>query len=227
MEVVTAALLSARFPYVSTSGALLRCVPNSSDPVVTYAVDGGYYENSGLLTLVQIWTAVEPLVREYNRTVGSSAPIAPWIVVADNAYRSVGIEEASRRPLEIFAPLQTRGNDNTLLDQGPLEQMASSALRSQEVQCSIDQGQGPSCMAQTSSRCIVVISPMRRPSVAAPLGWVLSETSRSDLKEQHERRLSEVAGVPELRKQLAGASMQPDTPCVWKAVFNQPHAATR
>lgn len=66
LELVSAALLSARFPVVSPSGVLERC---QSDKVQTsYAIDGGYFENSGLLTVLQLHHALEPLIQEHNRT---------------------------------------------------------------------------------------------------------------------------------------------------------------
>ena len=80
---------------MSPSGALVRCpLERSLSPAAadslrtqTYVVDGGYYENSGILTLLQVWRAVEPLVRQANAAPGARR-IVPWLVVMDNHYRS-------------------------------------------------------------------------------------------------------------------------------------------
>lgn len=120
-------LLSARFAFVSPTGALVRCGKRSS-----YVVDGGYYENSGLLTLIQIWARLEPYVREYNRS-HTSQPIAVWMMSVDNAYRDSANAQTSRRPIEMLAPLRAKGNNNRLIDQEPLEQMAAGLVRSRPV----------------------------------------------------------------------------------------------
>lgn len=60
IRATSAALLAARFPYVTPSGALRSCPPpdNTDDPRTTHVVDGGYLENTGLLTLLQTWDSV-------------------------------------------------------------------------------------------------------------------------------------------------------------------------
>jgi hypothetical protein len=176
MRVVTAALLSARFPIVSPSGALLRCVVDSSagrldtSRIVTYSVDGGYYENSGLLTLLQIWSAVAPKVQRYNQdSLGHKHRIEPWIVVADNQYRGAADASKPRRPLELVAPFKALTN-NRIVSQNTLEQRAAFA---------VDSGH------------LIVIAPTLRPTIAAPLGWVLSATSRAELNTQLKERVAD------------------------------------
>jgi len=206
MRAVTAALLSARFPIISPSGALLRWVPDTpsskggnqvanKSQVITYDVDGGYYENSGLLTLLQIWAAIDPLVREHNQsTRANDHPISPWIVVVDNHYRSNAKAAQPRRPLELVAPLSALSN-NRILGQTALEQTAALAVRAEGDRVS----PGPK-----TTGGMVVIAPTMEPSVAAPLGWVLSETSRSDMNNQFKARhlLNESPGASGLRELL-------------------------
>lgn len=203
MPAVTAALLSARFPIITPSGALLRRTLGSSDTgdndarTTTYAVDGGYNENSGLFTLLQIWAEVEPLVRQHNQSLaGKKRLIAPWIVVADNHYRSKAEGAPSQRPLELIAPVSALSN-NTILSQSSLEQMAALAIRSPASRCTTSEAVdglrtdadctaepvGASPKSEISSG-LVVIAPSKKPAAAAPLGWVLSETSRTSLSEQ-------------------------------------------
>ena len=188
MRAVTAALLSARFPVVSPSGALLRCIVDSAPlargrpPVrrqlVTYTVDGGYFENSGLMTLLQIWESIEPKVREHSNDSTRRGRIVPWILVADNHYREKADAPSGRRPLELLVLFKALASTtNRVVSQGTLEQQARATL-----------GSGPECLAPMEGRaerggsgCFVVIAPSREPAIAAPLGWVLSPTSRADL----------------------------------------------
>jgi len=183
MRAVTAALLSARFPIVSPTGALLRCVVDSSGGkgdtavrrIVTYDVDGGYYENSGLLTLLQIWQAIAPKVLRHNQDSQSSrSPIEPWIVLVDNQYRGAAEAPQPRRPLELVAPFKALTN-NRIVSQNTLEQRAAFAM---------DTGH------------LIVIAPTLRPTIAAPLGWVLSATSRAELRSQLDGQLPPV-GAPQ------------------------------
>ena len=218
-RIATAALLSARFPLVSPSGAVAHCVADQKStkdsiprllvPNVTYAVDGGYYENTGLLTLLQLWSEVEPLVRQKNREAADGHPkIVPWIIVIDNHYRSAARIESRRRPYELLAPLRSLQNKN-ILGQAGLEEMARLSMRATPERCADSRtkptgtreattpsaGEGP-LHDETTRGCFLVIAPAKRPSVTAPLGWVLSSTSMSDLQSQlHARMQSGRSGV--------------------------------
>jgi hypothetical protein len=169
MRATTAALLSARFAYVTPSGALRRCF--GDEEIVSYDVDGGYYENSGLLTLVQMWDALAPVVDAYNEgelppgaaPVGST--VQPWIVLLDNHYRSSAISAPPKRPLELLVPLITKSET---LSQTALEQVASAAM---------SQADDDPATAPTYFR----LAPATEPGVTAPLGWVLSQQTRDDL----------------------------------------------
>jgi hypothetical protein len=248
MRAVTATLLSARFPFLTPSGALLRRVPAASTQEgstklpekasITYVVDGGYYENSGLLTLLEIWGALEPMVRAYNQAAGAGSPIAPWIVVADNHYRSDAQSSTSRRPRELAVPFFAVANDSKILSQSALEQMAVSSLTRpvpsfcppdnnaestrHPTFCAPDSGGAQTLTKRRATEnCLVVISPSRKPSVSAPLGWVLSQISRADLQAQLGARIEPRRGAPsteELLRQLGKAPTNNDhspASCVW------------
>jgi hypothetical protein len=67
VRATTAALLAARFPIVTPSGAMRRCIKTSeSDHQTSYVVDGGYLENTGILTLLQSWHQVAGYVTGCN-----------------------------------------------------------------------------------------------------------------------------------------------------------------
>ncbi len=202
LRVVTAALLSARFPFVSPSGALHRCVDDPSTEatgaaveMVTYSVDGGYYENSGLLTVLQMWIDLAPAVQRHNLLADAgmeSAFIEPWIVVVPNGYRSSALVKPPDRPQELVLPVSTRGQLTTVFGEDALMQTATAALEAfKTAPC----GDGLPCFAPRSEA--VRIGPTLAPSIAAPLGWVLSDMSRDELDTQLEAAIcgDAVAGL--------------------------------
>jgi hypothetical protein len=83
----TAALLSARWPYISPSGRIAQCGASTSDATPrTYAVDGGYHEGSGAATALDVWDAVAPSVLEYNAAHPTGPYVVPFAVQIDNGY---------------------------------------------------------------------------------------------------------------------------------------------
>jgi hypothetical protein len=119
--------------------------------------------------------------------------VVPWIVIVDNHYRSKARSAQSRRPFETVVPLRTIMNNNRILAQPALEQMAVVAIGSDRTHCTVrgggevpDSTSVPDTTFRDAARrgCVVVIAPTQKPSVEAPLGWVLSETSRADLDSQ-------------------------------------------
>lgn len=82
----TAALLSARFPFVSPSGRLGACRENAEDSSDTYihVVDGGYGDNSGGASVAALWDGIEPTVL---KNVASQDPCAvPVLLQIDSGY---------------------------------------------------------------------------------------------------------------------------------------------
>jgi hypothetical protein len=154
-------------------------------------VDGGYYEGSGLLTLIQIWLAVEQMVQDHNLDSTAATRIVPWIVVADNHYRSFRTAGPTRRTPETVIPLAAFLANDTLKPSA-LEQLAQIHTIKWSV---------PGCIAPSSkaelepspSQCggLVVVAPIQRPSISAPLGWVLSDVSRRDLDVQLSSQLDQ------------------------------------
>ena len=148
VRATTAALLAARFPVVTPSGALSRCVTAETNlgttrprPIVkietNYVVDGGYLENTGILTLAQVWDAVEGPVTRCNAAASegraiegcpsdASGPlwIEPWFIMMENHYRSaVAAPPSGDRPRELLVPLVAAIKRSTTLDTVPLEQL--------------------------------------------------------------------------------------------------------
>lgn len=206
MSAATAALLSARFPAVSPSGSLLQCFNNSQgDGVserVTYDVDGGLFENSGLLSLLQVWGAVSPEVTRYNEE-GIAPMIEPWFVVLDSGYRSPATAPSTKAPIEFLAPFEAIRKKEVIVTQSSLEQQAIFAMSpSAPVALTAPSSAPPpstSGAADFMAPRFVVIAPRQRPEIAAPLGWVLSATSRCRLSVQLRELLKEAQdlGAPD------------------------------
>lgn len=171
----TAALLSARFPGISPSGAMQHC---SSD-ARTYIVDGGYVEGTGSLTAVDLFEQVSPLILCHNlyvsaptkRHAGCVKPgsehiprrtIQPWFIQIDNGYLSEARRPAAGRPRELLVPPAAFfGAART----------SASAARQRAVSAF-----GPSYVVRLANH--------PQPGVQAPLGWVLSSAAMTDLKRQ-------------------------------------------
>ncbi|WP_330342517.1 hypothetical protein [Streptomyces sp. NBC_00557] len=163
----TAALLSARFIYVSPSGAVPGC--DATTPV--HIVDGGYSDNNGAQSLVDLYTkALEPAVRAYN-TAHPDTCVVPIYVHVANGYQGTTPTTLGPRPWEVLAPLTTAGAVH--------DQLAPVAL--QRARAAIKTPVG--CPADGRFRFFVV-QPSVHPGVQAPLGWTLSNAARRDLNYQ-------------------------------------------
>ena len=97
----TAVLLSARFPFVTPSGRL-AC----GDGPAVHVVDGGYFENSGAASVVELYDALEPAIAEDN--AAGPACVVPVLIEIDNHYLEAE-RDAGGRPKELLAPQQTYG----------------------------------------------------------------------------------------------------------------------
>jgi hypothetical protein len=175
----TAALLSARFPYVTPAG---RLTPHDKESTLStsYIVDGGYYESSGIAPLRDIWTAIEPLVAAYNAAPTHRKKIVPIFIAIDNHYSSTPAPTADPSPLQLLVPLQAAGtvrDGHDIADQQAIERTFSSTI----------DGIG--------GQRFFYFHPYAHPGVQAPLGWVLSSASRSDLLLQLQQETTDIHGV--------------------------------
>lgn len=164
VTMATAALLSARFPYVSPSGALTACT--TSEPERLYIADGGYLDNTGLHTLLALWQDLEPLVTAAN--TGDGPKIVPVAVLVENHYRAQSALQPGGRVRELTGP--PNADRTALLRAEALEQ--SMAAEFDQPVAGVD---------STSLQRWYVIAPSTTPDVSAPLGWSLSEASRNEL----------------------------------------------
>jgi hypothetical protein len=166
----TAALLSARFTYVSPAALINTHRPDA--PAWVRLVDGGYFDNSGAVTAQEIARTMigahklkpkkNPSDPNSPRTMRvivlhlPNQPDVPSATLDRNEQQASGREFLSEAWSPISTLLQTRGARGT--------QAVSYLQRESEVE------------VQSIRPCTA--------SVAAPLGWVLSEQVRANMKAQ-------------------------------------------
>ncbi|MEV4026229.1 hypothetical protein AB0K14_25595 [Actinosynnema sp. NPDC050801] len=170
----TAALLSARFPYITPAGRLTSCGNDEEHHV--HVVDGGYVEASASLTAHDLYLTLRPFIECHNAAVAGASPgegcpvlsqrptrrIVPTMLQIDNGYDSVATPEAGDRPRELLVPLEgvraTAG-------------IGDSAARQRTYDA-------------FGCESYVRIANVPSPGVQAPLGWTLSKDAQADLDDQ-------------------------------------------
>jgi len=168
----TAALLSARFPLVSPSGRLEGCAGEDT----IHVVDGGYVDNSGASTAVELWRQLEREVDDHNRRGGKC--IVPVFLQIDNDYAREGAAEERRRPYEPFVPLQVFANVRAG-NGADARQAAALEFHRERF--------GPVRRAVTDRGVVhryAHVYPRAHPGTRAPLGWALSHPSMVSLDRQ-------------------------------------------
>ncbi|MBG6136746.1 hypothetical protein [Longispora fulva] len=170
----TAALLSARFPFVTPTGMLYDCAPGT--PRRIQIGDGGYVDNSAILTALDIWRVLEPLVEKRNID-STEYLIAPVFAVLGNGYRTKATANVPGRQRELVAPLAGLLIPRAALSGARLEAEARVAFSGTVPGASVTDPGIPSTR-------LFVLAPGSKPEVSAPLGWALSAASRSSLNYQ-------------------------------------------
>ncbi|HEX9823979.1 MAG TPA: hypothetical protein VGB51_06250, partial [Actinomycetota bacterium] len=177
----TAALLSARFSFVSPSGRMEECRAEGDaaaevPPVVSNVVDGGYLETSGASTALELWRGLAGDVTEYNRLSPDSC-VVPFFVQIDNGYDVPEGPSGEARLSEIGAPAAafvTSARAHAVVAR------AASALEFGRPLPDVEVLSG----ARTLTDRWVRLRPLAHPGPRAPLGWALSETTMEDLRVQ-------------------------------------------
>jgi hypothetical protein len=169
----SAALLSARFPYISPTGALNGC---QSPQRRTYDIDGGLLETSGVSPLTEIWTRIAGDLQAINTNPAGTFCIQPRLLMIDNGYVQSAPGSAAGQPQELLAPIQGQ-SQVTDVRSARAEHAAALAFDHAfgQVGC-------PGTPDGTSR--VARLTPAARPGPRAPLGWSLSRFARNDLEEQ-------------------------------------------
>jgi hypothetical protein len=177
----TAAMLAARFPYVTPSGHVGECARANGDIApLDQLVDGGYLENTGLGTINDLSDIWLPQVRKWNTDeLQKPQPklIVPLVAYLDNA---TGTDKnAPKRDITnefLLPPLaKLHAGSDAIADEASL-QRASDLVAPDQV-CPAGSIFCTSAVSKIEGR-IYAIYPASRPQISAPLGWVLSSVSR-------------------------------------------------
>lgn len=184
LRLSTAALLSARFPWVSPAGRVTRC----GTGFATYVVDGGYFDTSAASPLQELWSRLEPLVARQN-TLPAGPCVVPVLLQLDNHYKEPRNAGATGRPWESGVPLQTVRAARDARENGARQ--AAALLFSTDVAAGVAASAGGAPLVRYAH-----LFPRAHPGTAAPLGWTLSQASMDDLTNQ----LRERANANELGK---------------------------
>ena len=191
---VTAAMLSARFPFVTPSGVVTGCGDEQGTPVGQF-VDGGYADGSGLLTIADLIPAITSQLRAANaqalaraRQSGQPATIVvPLVMYLGNSPRAAAVP-APVPPLAAEPSLvlntQSAAAANLQVSDTLLQRIGGMIGAGQWLAC--PQGDA-ACGAAVSQASQVVgdqlflVAPGVVPQISAPLGWVLSPASQDAL----------------------------------------------
>lgn len=195
----TAALLTARFPYVTPGGVVGGCNVDGSQGGFwprTQLIDGGYIENTGLATITDLSAQWLAQVRGHNEDVvagRSSEPlIIPFVVFLTNEQATAGrLTEPPALQSELLLPAvgYLRGSA-TLTRTDALLQRVSTTVRTRSICPPAQPGQMDcDAIADAFPRRVIVVDRTAQPEVTAPLGWVLSEASMTGLNRAMDEQL--------------------------------------
>jgi hypothetical protein len=194
IDTATAALLSARFPYVTPSGAVNGCGTKARTQIEQY-VDGGYADSTGVATLAGLAPELMTAVRQYNaKALASAASGQPVTLVAPVA---VYLGNSPQLEPAIGAPAGSPPQPLIPVQSGAASahgQLSASTALLQQLATAMSTGQwllpcaanDPQCPAEQNAAAsavqrLIVVVPREFPAVSTPLGWVLSAASRSTL----------------------------------------------
>jgi hypothetical protein len=218
LSVATAVMLSARFAYVTPSGVVGPCHALTEQQLIDggyaessglgtvvdlagagRALPRGQSEADGWLAHVrqhnaQAWAE---LTRPSGQGTATPVFIAPVVVFLQNHFRSDLASSTSRPSNEILVPVDGKAAGAAQTATASLLQRALT-LTAPDVPCAPAGGVAsevsPDCAKVRETirakvpYSVVVISPDTRPAVTAPLGWVLSHSSRTGLDDAMDRQ---------------------------------------
>ena len=200
IDAATAALLSARFTFISPSGAVNGCGRSQRSTAQEQFVDGGYADSSGLATLAGLAPGLTAAVRQYNTSAVAGARagqpvtlVVPVTVFLGNSPQVVPSPTAPGSDPELLVPVDaSAASGNLTTPNAFLQQLGQETAAAAWLPCppagppsGAPPGLGCSAIRNAATGIIpkqlVLVAPQTVPRVAAPLGWVLSPASRMAL----------------------------------------------
>jgi hypothetical protein len=207
LSLSTAALLSARFPYVSPNGTLYWCKDRA---VRTFDLDGGLIDASAAAPLALAWPEVVKWLARVEKKDGKC--FSPKLILIDNGYVTSTKSEVPNRPPGLIAPLTAFGAVGN----------ARSAAARQAAALDFEKFFPPGrCGGSTVTGAappawelpdVVDFYPVAQPGVEAPLGWTLSERSKKSLGHQLGNKYNRCSAAI-VAQWFTGATGQPPDGC--------------
>jgi hypothetical protein len=203
LTAATGTMLASRFPFVTPSGVVGPCAAQGEQQLV----DGGYVENSGLGTIVDLapqWqSAVQRRNGEALRQGGTTIDlIVPVVMYFDNGTGGDLAARPTPATPEILVPSTTDGRAKAALVDTPALLRNSARL----VATSELGGPGgalPPGLADEITTLrgsgVVVVQQSTFPAVTAPLGWVLSQQSMDTMDRALGLQATPTSGYPSTR----------------------------
>ena len=191
IAMVTAAMLSARFPYITPSGAVANC--DRKNVLAGQFVDGGYVDSSGLLTLADLIPGLTAEIRVRNASAVAQAQpgrpvtlVVPIVMYLGNSPRPDLVDSPVTPIQESVLPVdaQSAASAQRSASDTMLQRIQGMLGVDQWLQCDPAQPEcGPveSVAGQAVPYQVIFVSPRTEPRISAPLGWVLSAASRDTL----------------------------------------------
>jgi hypothetical protein len=175
VPLTTAAVMSARFPGVSTAARLPGEQPG------TGYVDGGYFENSGItaaLRLIRAITRVAPAMPRPPRPVGTNP--APAAVMRPATITVIRIENGDVDPQDVSVPKFSEV-------QGPVSALyGTRGARAYEAVQNLEESISAAAQCGNTATC----TPLHQVEfklfgpATIPLGWQLSSRARMEIADQ-------------------------------------------
>ncbi|MEK6477101.1 hypothetical protein WJR50_06190 [Catalinimonas sp. 4WD22] len=160
-----AASISSRFPYVTPAGTIRnRCAYKSGN-----LVDGGYYENTGMGTAIQLFNAVTSVVKDSLKNNTEHKPVKLMLIFIQNNDYSENERKNPDFLIDLIAPpkalLNTWGRQSISVDK--TTELLSTKLSYPITYTKFE-------LANKSEKGKVVL----------PLGWYISDTAKKVFRKQ-------------------------------------------
>ena len=219
LTAATAGLLAARFPYVTPSGVIGPCrLASGATRGQDQLLDGGYLENSGLGTIVDLSPRWLALVQQQNaKAVATDRAaerilVVPMVVYLDND--TGNDRSASKRALtsEFLVPPtgKLRALSGLESDLAYL-QRAKIVLDAEHICASSAVSPCLAAVGQLGDRRVFEFYQASTPKIAAPLGWILSDASRDTMSSALADQTRRVCVPP--RSNASGLTLVDDAVC--------------
>jgi Patatin-like phospholipase len=180
LNLSTAALLSARFPFVNPSGRVASRCDDDPRPAVVHGVDGGYLDTSGASPIVELMDVLGPELEGWNAEPAHAGTcIVPFMIQIDNGFEDSSPPRGGRRPAELMVPLQTVFD--TRIGRAAEARTAAAQLFTRPFRdARLDY---PGGRVAVTDRYAHFVN-QAHPGPAAPFGWAQSRFSQRELEGQ-------------------------------------------